>query len=1108
MPTPTNHTKVSPPRVPGVLYRSRLIEQITKNQDKRLLFILGQAAQGKSTLAASYAATQEVPVAWLNLDQGDSDPVNLFYWLVNAFQHIMPERDFSFLKSYPSSSQGPRELISLYREWVQVMFEQINDPVQLVIDGLDRLAPKAPSFLFLHTLSNEAPPHLRLIMLSREEPPFGLQELKIKQQAQVLTNEDLAFSLEETRAFFRETRKMGLNSSQVARIHAAAEGWVGGLLLFSEAIQRLPEGERERYISEKIPDHLRMEAFRFFEEAILSSQPPEIREFLIKSSVLDKMETEFIRDLLGTKDIEEVLQEAARKHLFVQSNYEEGKGWVFRYHQLFRDFLLLKFNTELSSETRQSLFLKTGLLFQQRGRLEEAVRYFLQAGAYESAVPAIEKTGGNLVRSRRTDDLREWLQALPEETVQGNPWLLYYLSRTRGLTDPVKNLPILHRALTLFEQGGDLRGRLASLIYLIATSMYLGGKEPVPLPVLLAKGEDLLNKVGLDLYPSERANLWMQIGYGLFYLNPRKADQACQNAYIIAREMKSPILQLTALIRRFDISVVLTEISLADEISQEVEKLLGKHPLDHETELDYHTWRGVLFMFKGELKKAEAKYEFVRKECERLGLSYFFVVCMVEYIILKINLGQYREAEELGQYMLQLAAAQGQIRQTGAILQNLGRKCNFEGDFKKGKECVQQWLELLPAIGSASPWFHHRLGILRGSLWSPGEEDEAMIRDLQKAVDYFSNFSNGHTVDAHFVMALISWQKKDRNKTVRHLHSGLKLARERGIAYLPYLSPREISRVCALGLELGDQEDSDYALKILSTRRPPQAEAELERLMDHPDSKIRARAVKIGFALHRSTLPRLKIETLGGFRVLRSGSPVKEEEWHGSQAKNLLKAIVAYGGEGVRQEVLMESLWPEGQPAKVEKNFKSALHRLRQVLEPDMDKKYGYFYIRVKDSRVSLDQEICEVDVNRFLALLKEGEKKEGSQQLEEALSTYQEAADRYSGDFLPDDDVNELTDSRREELRRKYLGLLLRTARIHEERGALRKAISSYEKAVEFDPFSEEANRRLMALYTGLGKHDEAINIYKSYQKILREKLDAEPDTLTKAFYKKIQNP
>ncbi|MEW6186371.1 MAG: AAA family ATPase, partial [Thermodesulfobacteriota bacterium] len=149
MPTITNHSKISPPKVPNILHRPRLLAQINKNKDKRLIFILGQAAQGKSTLAASYVATQEVPVAWLNLDQGDSDPVNLFYWLINAFQSILSKRDFSFLKSYPSMTQGPRDPILMYREWVRVIFGRINTPVLLVLDGLDRLTEKAPSFPFL-----------------------------------------------------------------------------------------------------------------------------------------------------------------------------------------------------------------------------------------------------------------------------------------------------------------------------------------------------------------------------------------------------------------------------------------------------------------------------------------------------------------------------------------------------------------------------------------------------------------------------------------------------------------------------------------------------------------------------------------------------------------------------------------------------------------------------------------------------------------------------------------------------------------------------------------------------------------------------------------------
>ncbi|MBI4763094.1 MAG: tetratricopeptide repeat protein [Deltaproteobacteria bacterium] len=761
--------------------------------------------------------------------------------------------------------------------------------MQLVLDGLDRLAPKATSFLFLQTLTHEPLPHLRLIMLSREEPPFGLQEFKIKQQVYILTNEDLAFRVEETRSFFRETRKVSLNPSQVAGIQSSTEGWVGGLVLFSEALERLPEGERERYIAERIPNQFRQEAFRFFEEVILSSQPSEIRDFLIKSSILDKMEAEFIGDLLETKEMEKILQDAARKHLFVQSSYEEGKGWVFRYHQLFQDFLQMKFKTEFSSEKQKALYLKTGLLLQKGTRQEEAIRFFLKAEDYKSAVFEIEKIGYDLFIAGRLSDLQEWLQALPEEIIQRNPWLLYYLSLTRMRTAPAKNMVSFYQALNLFEKAGDVRGCLVSLTGLINATT-LSGHDLVPMIEMANKGENLLRTMGRDLYPRERSNLWGLIGLGFICFHPQKAYQAAQNAYLIARETKEPVLQIYALMRIFQILLVQHEIYRIDEISKETENLLKKYPY-HPLEISYRVFRGIYSFSKGDLEKSETEFEYAKKECQRLGLSYLYTINLREYMILKMNLGQYQEAEDLGQHLLQLSTTLGQTRQTGIILYNLGRNRYFEGDYKKAEEYLEQSYEILSAEGSSYPWYLYRINVLRGFMAIYNHPNESIFKDLQNALDYSLSVSSGYSFEAHFALALLSWQKKDKKKTAFHLRSGFEIAKEKGDSYFPYISPRDKARIYALAVEIGDEEQCDQVLKILSTRPLPQAEPELERLSKHSDPNIRAKAAKIKLALHRSTLPRLRIETLGGFRVLRSSSPVKEEEWHGSEPKTCSRPL-------------------------------------------------------------------------------------------------------------------------------------------------------------------------------------------------------------------------
>ena len=124
-------SKITPPYFPHVLDRPRLIDRLMQNRDKKLLLILGQAAQGKSTLAVSYVKAAQVPSAWVNLGPEDSDPVNFFYLLVNSIQRVLKDIDLSPVLLYPSMIESPREEIPLYREWASVLLEMVSTPFHI-----------------------------------------------------------------------------------------------------------------------------------------------------------------------------------------------------------------------------------------------------------------------------------------------------------------------------------------------------------------------------------------------------------------------------------------------------------------------------------------------------------------------------------------------------------------------------------------------------------------------------------------------------------------------------------------------------------------------------------------------------------------------------------------------------------------------------------------------------------------------------------------------------------------------------------------------------------------------------------------------------------------
>jgi two-component SAPR family response regulator len=232
---------------------------------------------------------------------------------------------------------------------------------------------------------------------------------------------------------------------------------------------------------------------------------------------------------------------------------------------------------------------------------------------------------------------------------------------------------------------------------------------------------------------------------------------------------------------------------------------------------------------------------------------------------------------------------------------------------------------------------------------------------------------------------------------------------------------------------------------------------------------------------------------------------IKEDEWDRSQPKQLLKVIVSYGAKGIPKEALIDQLWPEERPKSAESNFKTTLQRLRKSLEPEIDKDFGSSYIHLQDNVVAIDAELCQVDVDLFQLLLKNGEETEKAGDVKGALLNYNEAIEKYRGDFLPDEFYIPWADQRREELKGKYIELLGRAAHLHDRQGTVKKAVECYKKAIRADSLLEESYQKLMTLYSSKGMYNEALRTYEACKKVLKEELKTKPDPLTTALYNKI---
>jgi DNA-binding SARP family transcriptional activator len=252
----------------------------------------------------------------------------------------------------------------------------------------------------------------------------------------------------------------------------------------------------------------------------------------------------------------------------------------------------------------------------------------------------------------------------------------------------------------------------------------------------------------------------------------------------------------------------------------------------------------------------------------------------------------------------------------------------------------------------------------------------------------------------------------------------------------------------------------------------------------------------------------LEIRTLGGFQVLRAGhAPISEREWAGSRPRLLFKAILVHGGRDVPRDVLIEDLWPESRPKAAEQNFKVTLHRLRKVLEPDLDRDLGSAYIHLREHRVSLDRDLCRTDVESFLAVCKKIRRIEATAGTDELLILCRRARDLYAGDFLPEESYTPWVETKRALLSETYAEVLERMTRLYQRRDMLAEATDCCRALTRAAPCHDRAHRRLMELYAAQGMRSAALQVYDKFHTTLQSELGVAPDADTRAVYLRLRS-
>ncbi len=1104
------------PQVVDSVPRQRLLTLLGRHDHCRVYLLTGQAAQGKSTLVASYLGQQEQPSLWCHLTADASDHTRLFDHLINGIHELFKDQDPIWKIQIPQTTLGTREDFLRQIETLTMIFNQMDSPLNIVLDDLESLDEKGSCFPFIQQLIMETPGSVRFFLLSRSQPPLTLPQLKINQEIIFINNEDLAFSLDETLAFFKNSHgKTIMGIKDVEKILRITEGWAGGLILVSESVRRFHDLER-------LPDRLSSEAFAYFSREIYNAQPLATRLFLMETAVFDVLDTQLLAAFFTDIDPIAVLDQLEKRNLFIQKIDSSSPWPVFKYNNLFRDFLKTDLFSSLDKNAYQALHKKAGDLFWERKEDGTAIRFFIVAEAYSDIAKIIRIKGTDYVITGRMAGLVEWIEAIPKDMVAKDPWLIFFRTMTRRIKGGEKNIRAFARALDLFKGIGDARGMLLCTAYLIEAAVFIRQPSQIILKWILAGEICLKSMKGKHRYTWARALLWQQIGLGYIAGNGDipKGLSACKNAILLAKQIENPDLLLNA-------SVILTlgfvqsgDFTRARQMLEKIQNITqeGRHPeyraLKNITNIDYALKKGEFDLAWALLEKSEA-------DIEKFGLIFLYPGFVEARAIYFVSTRQFTLALQTADHLSDFSILEGNDFYLGISHRIKAMSFLREKKYEQAKNAA---LEAVNELGRSKRGDIHYFMArqILGFTYFYTEDFKAAQQELEAVLAYFKRIASDlYFCETSFILGLLSFSLKEENKGETYLGTGLQKAMGNRYYYFPLLDSKTLAQVIVkaymIKLEpkstdgiwggiFENQPLSPYLVHLVSPILAPQILAEISHLLAAQSKKEQIQGVEQLKPLYKLAQPILRINTLGEFNVWVNNTPLGKSVFEGAKPLLLLKAIVMNGSRDIPKEVLIDALWPDADANAGEKNFKINLHRLRKGLEPDPIKVFGYAYIRQKSGLVSLDLELIRLDIDEFMALGAEAARLESDNKPDEALGCYARAAKLYKGDYFAEDPYMEWIGRPRDLFRFKYIEILRKKALLHEEVDQWQKAVDTWRIILGTDPFLEAAYRNLMILYADAGRKNEALHVFKECCAVLKKELDAEPELQTLEIHARIR--
>lgn len=310
--------KFTPAELPEVCAPRRdLLQHFHRAAEEHFVYVGAPAGSGKTVSTLLWLHACDRKAVWLGLDKYDDSPSVFYKQLATGIFSLQPENENMrrTLMSTSFTATPVEHMVHLLAELLPgtERYALVLDDMHLIENG--EILKSLPAVL------RRLPRSFVVLILSRREIPQEFEPLMRERKVQIITSEMLRFTEEEIRRYFGSLGRF-LTPEESKFAYMATDGWAIGVNAIAKSGQIEPGNGHYIFST-------------YFEEHLWNGWTPKLRDFCLRTSIVDEFDPELARRLSGRKDAAKLMEELSRSNSFLSRLHED----TYRYHHLFQDFL-------------------------------------------------------------------------------------------------------------------------------------------------------------------------------------------------------------------------------------------------------------------------------------------------------------------------------------------------------------------------------------------------------------------------------------------------------------------------------------------------------------------------------------------------------------------------------------------------------------------------------------------------------------------------------------------------------------------------------------------------------------------------------------------------